>query len=272
MLPLDGRSSQYSQYKNSFSGNSGSGVGVGSGGFTVSSSLPEYLRRACDWHQMDLEATCDQMVYLLTVYPQRVYKSAQYRKQTKNQWARDDPGFALVQCCLLVVACVAFGLAFQVRGFWSYIGLICHSVLLHWLLMGVVVATIGRAVANAYLLQHRSHSVEQTVEWLYAFDVHCNSFFLMFMLLYVVQFLLLPILLRENFIALLMSNALYAAGFSIYAYITCLGYQALPFLHKQGVFLWWPVVVIGVTFAVLLLLAVLGIRINLTRVVLGLYL
>ena len=29
--------------------------------------------------------------------------------------------------------------------------------------------------------------MEQEVEWLYAFDVHCNSFFLLFLVVYVLQ-------------------------------------------------------------------------------------
>jgi len=35
--------------------------------------------------------------------------------------------------------------------------------------------------------QYHSHSVEQDVEWLYAFDVHANAFFCSFLLTYVLQ-------------------------------------------------------------------------------------
>ena len=34
------------------------------------------------------------------------------------------------------------------------------------------------------------------MEWLYAFDIHCNGFFVSFLLTHVLQFLLLPMLLR----------------------------------------------------------------------------
>ena len=37
------------------------------------------------------------------------------------------------------------------------------------------------------------------VEWMYAFDIHCNSFFPLFLLLYVLQFFLLPFLLNGPF-------------------------------------------------------------------------
>lgn len=42
-------------------------------------------------------------------------------------------------------------------------------------------------LANRYLRQYHSHSVEQEVEWLYAFDVHVNAFSCSFMLTYVLQ-------------------------------------------------------------------------------------
>ena len=49
---------------------------------------------------MDFDSCFDQMVTLLNPGDMdKVYKLANYRKKTKNQWARDDPAFALVQVC-----------------------------------------------------------------------------------------------------------------------------------------------------------------------------
>ena len=42
-------------------------------------------------------------------------------------------------------------------------------------------------LANKYMRQYHSHSVEQEVEWLYSFDVHANAFFCSFLLTYVLQ-------------------------------------------------------------------------------------
>ena len=44
--------------------------------------------------QMDLESASWQMV-TLCIDPKRVYKQTTYHKQTKNQWARDDPAFTV---------------------------------------------------------------------------------------------------------------------------------------------------------------------------------
>ncbi len=110
---------------------------------------------------------------------------------------------------------------------------------------------------------------------LYAFDVHCNSYFPLFLLLYgedchggdgpemdthecrawmlsanhitrsqalmrapsyaVLQFLLSPLLLWRGFLATLLSNALYAVGLGYYHYLNFLGYSALPFLDHTEV-------------------------------------
>merc|ERR1712226_1760874 len=94
--------------------------------------------------------------------------------------------------------------------------------------------------------QSSSH-VKQSVEWLYAFDIHCNSFFPMFCLLYVVQFFSLPLVLGQSLFSLLASNTLYAAAFSWYWYITHLGYRSLPFLSNTEAFL-FPVAAIALVY------------------------
>ena len=63
---------------------------------------------------------------------------------------------------------------------------------------------------------------------MYAFDVHCNSYFPLFLQLYVVQYLLCPLLLRRGFLAVLLSNALYGVALSYYHYTQFLGYSGAP--------------------------------------------
>ena len=172
---------------------------VGGGSLGGSSSLPymssshisptltpqQYLQRMVDLQQMDLQSAIDQMRTLLSLYPQRVYKMAYYRKQTKNHWARDDPAFCFVQVVMIVAFSIAYGFAFRVSSLSAMLGFVAKSVLIHWLLFGVFVASVGRLVANQHLMMsERSPShVKQDVEWLYAFDVHCNAFVPLFVLL-----------------------------------------------------------------------------------------
>jgi len=84
------------------------------------------------------------------------------------------------------------------------------------------------------------------------------------------QFFLLPVILRSNFFALLLSNALYAGALSWYWYISHLGYRALPFLKNTEVFL-YPIVVILLGFVLTLALHPLGFSINIARILAAQY-
>ena len=132
---------------------------------------------------MDIQSALDQMRSLLSGRPHVVYKTSYYRKQTKNHWARDDPAFCALQAVFLVVAALAYSVAFR-SSVGGGLGFLLHSLLFNWLVAGAIVATIGRELANRHLCVHQSNShVKQSVEWLYAFDIHCNAFFPLFCLL-----------------------------------------------------------------------------------------
>ena len=47
----------------------------------------------------------------------------------------------------------------------------------------------------------------------------------MFLIVYVLQFFMLPFLLREGFLPTIVANSIYAAAFIQYHYITFLGYN-----------------------------------------------
>eukprot|EP01099_Mayorella_cantabrigiensis_P008002 TRINITY_DN7364_c0_g1_i1.p1 TRINITY_DN7364_c0_g1~~TRINITY_DN7364_c0_g1_i1.p1 ORF type:complete len:129 (-),score=27.69 TRINITY_DN7364_c0_g1_i1:341-727(-) len=110
------------------------------------------------------------------------------------------------------------------------------SIFVDFLALGVLVALVGWLFSNFNLRVQGVHTVEQKVEWLYAFDIHCNSFFPLFLILYVVQFLLLPVLLvPESFFATFLSNTLYAIAFVYYFYLTFLGYNGkASFIDERG--------------------------------------
>lgn len=145
----------------------------------------QYLQRITDLQQMDLQSAIDQMRALISLYPQPVYKMAYYRKQTKNHWARDDPAFSFLQVVMVVASSVVYALAFRLGSVSAIIGFVVKSVLINWLGFGVIAATMGQLVANQHLMmsERSSSHVKQNVEWLYAFDVHCNSFVPLFVIL-----------------------------------------------------------------------------------------
>lgn len=67
---------------------------------SATSKSYKYLRRLLKFNQMDFEFAFWQMIYLF-IAPQKVYRNFNYRKQTKSQFARDDPAFlVLLVICL----------------------------------------------------------------------------------------------------------------------------------------------------------------------------
>lgn len=156
-------------------------VAAASGGSSSRSS--QYISRLTDFRQMDIQSAMDQMKTLLSTRPHVVYKTSYYRKQTKNHWARDDPAFVALQLVFLVIASIAYAVSFRAPLSES-IAFMLYSILFNWLGCGAILASVGREIANRHLTDHKSSShVRQSVEWLYAFDIHCNAFFPVFVLL-----------------------------------------------------------------------------------------
>jgi len=207
--------------------------------------------------QMDIDYTFAQMIYLCLA-PRKVYQLTSYRKQTKNQWARDDPAFIVVLILFLVVASISYGVALQVRGV-AFLRILGFFIGLHFLLEGAIIATFSSFISNKYLRVQSFHGVEQRMEWMYAFDIHCNSFFPLFLVLYVIHYFFLPFLIQPTLAAAVVSNVLYAVALCYYSYITSLGYSTLPFLERTEVFL-YPSVLVLVALVVLS-----AMRVNLTR-------
>ncbi|KAG6432959.1 hypothetical protein SASPL_104555 [Salvia splendens] len=169
-----------------------------------------YLRRIVKWQQMDIEYTFWQMLNLCTspkvvwnvsIISFTVYQHTKYHKQTKNQWARDDPAFVVICSLLLSVSLVAYCAAYD-HSAGHAVFVVISTLFIHFFVIGAILATICwlnvevlargksggmiRFFTNNYLREEapNSYVVEQRVEWLYAFDVHCNSFFPVFVLLY----------------------------------------------------------------------------------------
>ena len=167
--------------------------------------------------------------------PAQVSKLTLHRKQTKNSWARDDPAVALVLLALLAVVAVAYGAAYRASSPLAYAALVAQA----WAAFlggGALAATATWAWANRHCRAGAAapHSVEQAVEWLFAWDVHCNAFVPVLLLVYVANFLLLPLTMSgDGLVPCLVGNALYTAAAGHYLYITFQGFVVLPFLQPE---------------------------------------
>lgn len=148
----------------------------------------------------------------------------------------------------MAVSALGYAVAFHKR-FGGFFKGILYAIVVDFGIVGVILASLGWYLANQYLLVDNtgSHTTDQKVEWLYAFDIHCNSFFPFFIILYVIQYFLLLIFMREGFVFTLLANATYALAFSYYLYVTFLGYDALPFLQHTTIFL-YPIAGVAATF------------------------
>ena len=217
----------------------------GKGQYRSFAFLPTYLRRIVKYRQMDFEYSFWLMLQLL-VSPKTAYRQTTYHKQTKNRWSRDDPAFVVICSFFMAVSASAYCISFGASVGTSIYNILA-AVAVDFILLGVGTSTLCWWLANNYLLAGKgshTHTVEQRVEWLYAFDVHCNSYFPVFLMLYVVQYLLSPLLLARTFISSLLAIALYGFALSYYHYMNFLGYSALPFLQETDMFL-YPIGVIA---------------------------
>ncbi|XP_036118064.1 protein unc-50 homolog [Molossus molossus] len=229
---------------------------------TAGAKRYKYLRRLFRFRQMDFEFAAWQMLYLFTS-PQRVYRNFHYRKQTKDQWARDDPAFLVLLSIWLCVSTVGFGFVLDM-GFFKMIKLLLWVVFIDCVGVGLLISTLMWFISNKYLVKRKSRDYD--VEWGYAFDVHLNAFYPLLVILHFIQlFFINHVILTDTFIGYLVGNTLWLIAVGYYIYVTFLGYSALPFL-KNTVILLYP-------FAPLILLYGLSLALgwNFTRTLCSFY-
>ena len=131
---------------------------------------------------MDFEFAAWQMIYLF-VAPSKVYRNMYYRKQTKNQYSRDDPGFLVLLSIWFVISASALSWVLGLS-FLTFFELLLWVIFVDCIAFGLLVATVFWTVANRYL---RDRTTSETVEWAFAFDIHLNAFFPFLLIVHVFQ-------------------------------------------------------------------------------------
>ncbi|RZC41722.1 unc-50 -like protein [Asbolus verrucosus] len=164
-----------------------------------------YLRRMLKFDQMDFEFAFWQMLYLF-IAPEKVYRNFRYRKQTKSQFARDDPAFLVLFAAWLCITSVGFAIVLKL-GFWQFINFLLF-------------------VLNKYF---RPSTEVQDVEWGYSFDLFFYN----------------GLISHEWFISRLLGNTFWLVAVLYYMYITFLGYSSLQILnHTHLILTPVPIVII----------------------------
>ena len=220
--------------------------------------VPRYVRLLLTPPSLDIEQACWDMLTTL-IAPRKLYKNLYYRQQTTGRWSREDPAFAATLCVFLSLSAIAWGFV-SASGVRGIIMLMLRMVLVDFLAIGVLVAT-----ACWYIAKRLATRLNEPIEWAYCFDVHCNSYFVLFVYLNVLQFLLLPIIKQDNILSVFIGNTLYLAAWTHYFVITFLGYSVFPTLKNTQILL-APVGAMIVAYLPLLVC-----RVNVARLALDLY-
>ncbi|WWC59492.1 uncharacterized protein I303_102048 [Kwoniella dejecticola CBS 10117] len=204
---------------------------------TRSGGLPLVLRRLTKFRSMDFELAFWQLTYLV-VAPRRVYKQTYHHKQTKNQWARDDPAMLLLISGCLVVAATAWSLLHHYTPLQT-LSTILLFVFRDFLLSSLAISFVLYFLSNKLLLSPTASSsiIDNKVEYSYAFDVAVNSFFPFFLTIYIGLLPLYGLVVRDNWICLWVGNTLFLIASVQYVYVTYLGYVALPFIARSELLL-----------------------------------
>lgn len=208
----------------------------------------KYLRRILKYRHMDFEFALWQMLYLC-VSPRKVYRNFHYHKQTKDQWARDDPAFLVLLSIWLCVSSIGFAVALKLP-FLGFLKFLLWVVFVDCIGVGLVIASLFWLFCNRYLRISTAYDPGQRVEWAYAFDVHLNAFFPLLLILHVIQLFCMQIVIDHPlFISRFIGNSLWLIALVYYIYISFLGYSALPFLRSTVVIL-YPVLLVVIAYIV----------------------
>ncbi|XP_012235885.1 protein unc-50 homolog [Linepithema humile] len=192
----------------------------------------KYLRKLLKFEQMDFEFALWQMIFLF-VAPQKVYRNFQNRKQTKSQFARDDPAFLVLVTCCLCISTIGFAVVLNLK-FFQFVKLLFYMVFIDYIAAGLLIATIFWFTSNRYLRVDRT----QDVEWGYVFDIHLNAMFPPLIILHIFQLFLYNALINyDTFSARFIGNTFWLIAIGYYIYITFLGYANIEILHKTHLIL-----------------------------------
>lgn len=218
---------------------------VSSGDSTMASKLRDIkkmFRRAFKPTTLDFETAIWEVVHLI-VNPKKMYRSHYYYKQQtttggKFSYTRDDPSFLILLTLFLSATALGWGLAYSPH-IGDIVKLIVYMVFIDFYLTGIVIATISWALTNKLFNNSvgfaRSRHNVNYIEWGFCFDIHCNSFLIIWCLIYLVQFLLLPLIrIKGSFFSLLLGNLLYFGSIGYYFVVTFYGFNSLPLISNSA--------------------------------------
>jgi len=192
-------------------------------------SLMDYIRKIVHFSQIDFFSAYIQLLYAFK--PNQLNEMSRIRKQLKNQWSRDDPGFIIVIMFNILVTSISYSFTFAENFRW--IGTFFIQFFLFFLMFGCAFSYfIMRLYEKYYRIDDISLSKQGKIEVFYAFDVHCNSFVPLYFLTFTVQLMFFPIINTESIVSSFISNSLYAIGLCAYVVSTNIGYSGKFYIYE----------------------------------------
>lgn len=202
------------------------------------------FRRLFKPKTLDFETAIWEIFHLI-INPKKMYRSNYTYKQQNNgkaSYTRDDPSFLILLTAFLSVSAIAWGLTYS-PNVWDIIKLVFNMVVFDFYVLGIVIATVSWVISNKLFnpqfglltaFSASSHYSVNYIDWGFCFDVHCNSFLIIWCLLYMLQFFLLPILtIKRSFISLFLGNTLYFGAIGYYFVVTFYGFNSLPIVGSS---------------------------------------
>ncbi|KAI7155361.1 UNC-50 family protein [Hortaea werneckii] len=203
--------------------------------------VPPFFRRLFKFTSMDFETAVWEMINLI-IAPKKVFRNIYYHVQTKNSYHRADPAFTYLLSLFFWLTGLAWGLAYA-DGFGRAVKISFAFVLFHLLGSSLIVSTLMYFLVGKVLGKRRTglfgppNGGEEELEFGYCFDVSIRAFTPIWVFLYVLQFLLMPLIAQDYWVSNFFGNTMFLLALSYYFIIIFLGFNALPFLSRTEVLL-----------------------------------
>lgn len=207
-------------------------------------NMKKMLRRLFKPRTLDFETAIWEIFHLI-INPKKMYRSNYTYKQQNNgkaSYTRDDPSFLILVTAFLSISAIAWGATYS-PNLWDIFKLVINMVVFDFYVLGILITTLSWIISNKLFnpqfrlltaFSAASHYSVNYIDWGFCFDVHCNSFLIIWCLLYLVQFFLLPVLtIKNSFLSLLLGNTLYFGAIGYYFVVTFYGFNSLPMVGSS---------------------------------------
>ncbi|KAL5443278.1 hypothetical protein PMIN06_003145 [Paraphaeosphaeria minitans] len=169
--------------------------------------MPRFFKRLFKFPQMDFEMAIWEMMSLM-IAPKKVFRSIYYHKQTSKTYHRPDPSFTYLLSAFQLLTSLAWGFAYASSAP-SVLKITLVFIFVHFLLSSLVISTLNFFLIK-YLLGPNSKILpgkrrglydlsanegegKEELEFGYCWDVAIRAFVPVWVFLYVVQFLCMPL-------------------------------------------------------------------------------